>query len=342
MSIQLIYHSPDLKKLRDEGYELEIRGGFLLVHHVPYVNANREIKYGTLVSSLNLPTPEKTAKPQDHVIHFIGDHPCNYDGSIITLIQHPNSKPQTLDAKNNITINHSFSNRPANGFNDYYEKVTSYIRVIASQAQAIDENAKAQTFNVIESLDADYVFKYVDTNSSRAEINTISSKLKNLKVAIIGAGGTGSYVLDFVAKTPVKEIHLFDGDVFFLHNAFRAPGAASVEQLLQVSKKVKYLHDIYSKMHRYIFPHEEHLDGSNLEQLLGMSFIFICIDNGNAKKVIVEKLIGSGIPFVDVGIGVQALGNKLGGSVRITTGTATKHDHINDMIPFNDNGNDDY
>jgi tRNA A37 threonylcarbamoyladenosine dehydratase len=220
--------------------------------------------------------------------------------------------------------------------------VTSYIRVIASQAQAIDENAKAQTFNVIESLDADYVFKYVDTNSSRAEINTISSKLKNLKVAIIGAGGTGSYVLDFVAKTPVKEIHLFDGDVFFLHNAFRAPGAASVEQLLQVSKKVKYLHDIYSKMHRYIFPHEEHLDGSNLEQLLGMSFIFICIDNGNAKKVIVEKLIGSGIPFVDVGIGVQALGNKLGGSVRITTGTATKHDHINDMIPFNDNGNDDY
>jgi len=120
-----------------------------------------------------------------------------------------------LDAKNNITTNHCFSNRPANGFNDYYEKVTSYIRVISSQAQAIDENVKAQTFKAIESIDTDYVFKYVDTNSSRAEINTISSKLENLKVAIIGAGGTGSYVLDFVAKTPVKEIHLFDGDVFF-------------------------------------------------------------------------------------------------------------------------------
>jgi len=95
-------------------------------------------------------------------------------------------------------------------------------------------------------------------------------------------------------------------------------------------------------MHKYIFPHEKHLDVSNLEQLVGMNFVFICIDYGNAKKAIVEKLIGSGIPFVDVGIGVQALDNTLGGSVRITTGTATKHDHINDIIPFNDNGNDDY
>jgi hypothetical protein len=35
-------------------------------------------------------------------------------------------------------------------------------------------------------------------------------------------------VLDFTAKTHVKEIHLFDGDTFFQHNAFRAPGAANL------------------------------------------------------------------------------------------------------------------
>ncbi|WP_318271316.1 ThiF family adenylyltransferase [Sphingobacterium cellulitidis] len=46
-------------------------------------------------------------------------------------------------------------------------------------------------------------------------------KLERQKIAIIGLGGTGAYILDMVAKTPVKEIHLFDGDSFDQHNAFR-------------------------------------------------------------------------------------------------------------------------
>jgi tRNA A37 threonylcarbamoyladenosine dehydratase len=33
----------------------------------------------------------------------------------------------------------------------------------------------------------------------------INDKLKPLRIGIVGLGGTGSYVLDFVAKTPVKE-----------------------------------------------------------------------------------------------------------------------------------------
>ena len=63
-------------------------------------------------------------------------------------------------------------------------------------------------------------------------------KLMNHKVAIIGLGGTGSYILDMLAKTPVSEIHLFDGDDFLTHNAFRSPGAASLDDL---SKKQKNL-----------------------------------------------------------------------------------------------------
>lgn len=65
------------------------------------------------------------------------------------------------------------------------------------------------------------VFQYIDTNSSRANIEMINMKLERQKIAIIGLGGTGAYILDMVAKTPVKEIHLFDGDSFDQHNAFR-------------------------------------------------------------------------------------------------------------------------
>ena len=54
MSQRPISRSADLKKLRDEGYDLEIRSGCLLVKDVPYVNSKREVKRGTLVMKLVL------------------------------------------------------------------------------------------------------------------------------------------------------------------------------------------------------------------------------------------------------------------------------------------------
>lgn len=148
---KLINHSPDLKQLKDEGYSIEVKHGvFLLVHDIPYVNAEREIRFGTLVSNLNL-AGDVTIKPDTHVIYFIGQ------------------------------------------------------------------------------------------------------QLKNQKFAIIGLGGTGAYILDFVAKTPVAEIHLYDGDVFLQNNAFRAPGAASIAQLWKRSSKADYLLGIYQIMRKNIF-----------------------------------------------------------------------------------------
>jgi hypothetical protein len=79
MSHRLINHSPDLKKLRDEGYDLEIRSGHLLVKDIPYVNSRREVARGILVMTLTL-AGDVTAQPDNHVVTFIGDHPCRADG----------------------------------------------------------------------------------------------------------------------------------------------------------------------------------------------------------------------------------------------------------------------
>jgi hypothetical protein len=79
MSHRLINHSPDLKKLRDEGYDLEIRSGHLLVKDIPYVNSRREVARGVLVMTLTL-AGDVTAQPDNHVVTFIGDHPCRADG----------------------------------------------------------------------------------------------------------------------------------------------------------------------------------------------------------------------------------------------------------------------
>ena len=46
----LVARSDDLSRLVEDGYDIEIREGNLLVHHVPYVNSAGEVEYGTLVS----------------------------------------------------------------------------------------------------------------------------------------------------------------------------------------------------------------------------------------------------------------------------------------------------
>ena len=70
----------------------------------------------------------------------------------------------------------------------------------------------AKTFPVVApDAESDEPFNYCDTATSRAEIVAVTKKLKLQAIAILGLGGTGSYVLDLVAKTPVRRIHLYDG-----------------------------------------------------------------------------------------------------------------------------------
>lgn len=335
---QLINHSPDLKRLQDEGYELEVKGGYLLIHHIPYVTHLREVKYGILVSELSLANSQRTIKPSTHVINFIGEYPCNADGSIITAIQHSNQQ----NLGHGIVINFSFSNKPQNGYADYYEKVSTYGTIISSPAKSIDPLVTEKTFRIREiAIDTD-VFQYIDTNSGRAKINLINEKVKGQKIAIIGLGGTGAYILDLLSKTPVSEIHLYDGDVFSQHNAFRSPGAAGKEDLDTVPSKVDYYFNQYSKIHLKITAHHNYVSKNNIKELSTMSFVFICIDNDVSRKLIIQFLLKSNIPFIDVGLGVNAVDDTLIGTVRVTTGTHEKNNHLVDRIPFVDEGNNDY
>ena len=112
MSQQPISLSPDLKRLRDDGYDLEIRYGHLLVKDVPYVNVQREIKRGTLVSELNL-AGDVTRKPKDHVAHLVGEYPCDHNGAALDKIRHPSSSRQNFGET--LTTDYSFSSKPLSG-----------------------------------------------------------------------------------------------------------------------------------------------------------------------------------------------------------------------------------
>lgn len=85
------------------------------------------------------------------------------------------------------------------------------------------------------------------TATARAGVSGLSDRLEGGSVAIIGLGGTGSYVLDLVSKTPVAAIHLFDDDLFLQHKAFRAPGAGAGEDITARRTKVDHFANVYSR-----------------------------------------------------------------------------------------------
>lgn len=327
MSQELINRSPDLKRLRDEGYDIDIRSGFLLVKDVPYVNKNKEVKRGILVSALRL-AGDVTAAPDTHVAMFVGDYPCDKYGTEIDKIKHGAGQQLAPD----LVVNFSFSSKPRDGYKDYHEKMTTYIAIFSSHAQSLDPTVTAKTFPTYVTKEEESVFNYLDTATSRAEISMVSRKLELSKIAIVGVGGTGSYILDLVAKTPVKEIHIFDEDDFLSHNAFRTPGAASVEKLREKLKKVYYFRELYSNMRRGIVVHPYSVDASNIIELKEMGFVFISIDSGEPKKVIVENLETYNIPFIDVGMDVERVEDSLNGVLRITTSKPSRRKHFQERV----------
>src|SRR4051794_40348948 len=85
MSTRLLAHSPDLIRLREEGHEVDVRDGHVVVTSVPYVTALREVALGAL--AIPLTTSGGTGAPPNHTAYWIGEEPCHADGSPISRIQ---------------------------------------------------------------------------------------------------------------------------------------------------------------------------------------------------------------------------------------------------------------
>lgn len=323
MSRVLFNRNADLAKLRAEGYFVQIVGGFLVMREVPYVDANRKVRKGTLISSLAL-AGDQTRSPDTHVIHFDGEYPCFADGNRIAAISH---QTRHFDLGNELNAKHAFSSKPDGGYRDYHHKMTTYASIIAGPAAVIDSSATPRPYrNLDEEENGESVFNYVETASDRVGIGALTAKLAGHRIAIIGLGGSGSYILDMLAKTPVAEIRLFDADEFLQHNAFRAPGAPSLEELRDAPLKVNYFKAIYERMHRCITAIPKAIKADNLGLLDNINFAFLCLDAGEDKAALIENLRARSVNFIDIGMGLELGDHGLSGILRVTTCTPKTRD----------------
>lgn len=334
---EIIADSPDLNRLHLDGFELSIKAVHILVSSVPYVTAARTVARGVLIFPLSVASDTRAGKPPDHVAFFAGEYPHYADGTPIAGIV---NEQNTFKLAEGIVAKFRFSSRPEIADADYEVKVRRYVDILSEPARVLDPTAKAQTRAIVESHDGESPFVFLDTNSARAQILPITDKLKGLRIAIVGLGGTGSYILDSVAKTPVKEIHLFDDDEFSLHNAYRAPGAPTRDQLRARMLKVHYFAEAYSRMHKGVVSHPERVTAANCDKLTGMDFVFLSMDPGPDKAQLVAFLVRSGIPFTDTGLGVESASNKLVGMVNTVIVTPKYNSHLA-KVPVKPGSDDD-
>jgi hypothetical protein len=293
-------------------YSLSVSNGHLVVNDVWYIDKAGDLAQGRLAAPLTLAAENKVGAPRNHQMYWSGSAPQYADGT-----------PIPLGARSvaNVTIGgtafpwHLSNKDPGEKFATYTALVEHYVALISGPAEhqfGVTSRTGA-TYDVPEEASP---FKVRDTFSARAEITDLNALLTNDHIAIIGLGGTGAFVLDFMVKTPVHSIDAYDFDAFDVHNGFRSPGEVPFD-LFGQPKTTLYQHKYEAFRHRLHF-HRRRVGTGDDALFADTTFAFVCIDDGGSRAEICAMLTALKLPFIDVGMGVEKESGGLDGLIRTT------------------------
>lgn len=318
----LASRNSDLQRLLEKGYALAIDSNYLVVRDIPYLDSSGELQWSAFVGKVVFEDQNKV-RPEDHQIHFAAPRPFGLDGQVVRGLGGGDGQLALSVHCSDVVVSQRFSHKLKEGgqpraYIDHFEKIESYVAMVCGPAMA-KFGVDPYTFRDCEEETPNSVFKLRDTMTSRAEITDLTKLFENDVIAIIGLGGSGGYVLDFMAKTPVHEIRGFDPDGFFVHNAFRSPGRLDVEEGAELRQpKAEVYRKRYENFRHGLTIKPLFIDETVAAELDGVTFAFVSVDKGSSRKRIIDLLIAKNIPFIDVGMGLKRSGGPISGTVRTT------------------------
>lgn len=314
---KLVSRNPDLGRLVERGYAVAFDSNCLVVRDIPYLDAAGSLHTGAIVSKLVF-VDEALVEQDDHQIYFAGGHPHQLDGAPITNLAGGPTTIQLSEACADVVVQRSFSNKPkAEGkFADFEAKIDSYVSIISGPAIERHLGTTPYTYRVSETFEPDPIFKFQDTLTSRAQIGDLNAGFAGERIAVIGLGGTGAYLLDLLVRTPVPEIRAFDRDTYHVHTAFRSPGRLATEEL--GTAKASVYRARYDNFRHGLRVEATYIDENTADRLDDITFAFVCVDKGSSRGGIFDVLISRNIPFIDVGMGLNRKHGPIGGMLRAT------------------------
>jgi hypothetical protein len=157
-------------------------------------------------------------------------------------------------------------------------------------------------------------------------------------------------ISDFSSKF---EKYVFNAINGLWHNGAQKITALDIESYLEANDAAKklfeqqphktdYFKEIYGNMHRHVHSHPYNLGEQNVEELGSLDFVFIAMDSGESKRVIVDFLRDQGISFIDTGIDISRVEDSLSGMARVTLSVKGNTQTADQHISYNEADKDLY
>ena len=164
-----------------------------------------------------------------------------------------------------------------------------------------------------------------------------ASRLPGEKVAIVSVGGTGSHILDYISKSPVGEIHLYDYDKFLTDNSRRSPGPFCDLDDCNPPMKADYFANRYRHSGPVIRGFATRIDEQNVNVLAQYTTVFLGVDNGTVRRLALEVCMSNDVRLINVGMGVfPTPDGALTGIAAVTACLGEFHGHADQCMTLND------
>ncbi len=148
----------------------------------------------------------------------------------------------------------------------------------------------------------------------------VQTLLQSLHIGVVGAGGTGSAVIEQLARLGVGTLSIFDGDRFDASNVNRVYGShvSDIAQAkAQLAKQNIERIGLGTKVHAY----DEHITREKIAaQLRNCDVIFGCTDKEIPRSILIQLSLRYLMPVIDMGVTIKSEENVISDVVgRVTT-----------------------
>jgi len=139
------------------------------------------------------------------------------------------------------------------------------------------------------------------------------------RVAIVGLGGVGAWIADFVLKADPQEVHAWDYDRIEPKNILRMPGGLDPNVWIG-RPKAEWFEETYSLIHTNVHGHNVRVLPENVQEVIARTtFAFVAVDNAHDRMMVCDALATARVPFVVAGLSPVRKDKRVKVSMRIVT-----------------------
>ena len=122
------------------------------------------------------------------------------------------------------------------------------------------------------------------------------------RVAIVGLGGVGAWIADFVVKADPREVHGWDYDCIEPKNILRMPGG--LDPSVWIGRpKAEWFQETYSRIHTSVHGHSAKVLPENVQEVIeGTTSAFVAVDEAQDRMMVCDALASAGVTVVGVGL----------------------------------------